>query len=353
MHRILITGGAGFIGANFVRYALAQTDAAICVVDKLTYAGSSLNLVADPRVAFIEADIAHRDMMERTFARVYPTHVVNLAAETHVDRSIDGPAAFVETNSTGTFILLDAARQLAPQCRFLQVSTDEVYGALGATGYFTEQSPYAPTSPYAATKAAGDHLARAYGKTYGLATFVTHCTNNYGPYQHPEKLIPRLITQALAGQPLPVYGDGLQVRDWLHVEDHCAALLAVLLNGEPGETYDVGGSCERTNLTVVEAVCDILARWQPSRDYRALVTHVADRPGHDRRYAIDATKIRTALGWAPRRTFDDGLRETISWYLQHADWSQATRARYDGARLGLGTGAGYTSERAPLQRGVY
>jgi len=277
------------------------------------------------------------------FAAHRPRAVVNLAAETHVDRSIDGPAPFVETNVVGTFVLLEAARQMRESAderrdfRFIHVSTDEVYGTLGPTGMFSEETPYAPNSPYAASKASADHLVRSYFHTYGLPAIITNCSNNYGPYQFPEKLIPLMILNALDGRPLPIYGDGGNVRDWLHVEDHCAGLLTVLQRGRPGEKYNIGGGNERTNLEVVDRLCDALDELRPqASSYRRLKTFVADRPGHDRRYAIDAAKIRRELGWAPRHSFEPGLRETVQWYLDHRDWCERVQAgRYNRERLGL------------------
>jgi dTDP-glucose 4,6-dehydratase len=359
MRTLLIAGGAGFIGSNFVHHALDRTSHRLIVVDKLTYAGSLLNLerpLASGRVHFVEADIADRDSMERLFSEERPDGVVNLAAETHVDRSIDRPDPFIETNIRGAFVLLEAARRFlaeAPRAardtfRFLHVSTDEVYGTLGAEGAFTEETPYAPNSPYAASKAAADHLVRAYFHTYGVPTLLTNCSNNYGPYQYPEKLIPLMVMAAVDGKPLPVYGDGGNVRDWLHVEDHCDGILLVLERGRVGEKYNIGGGAERNNLEVVNAVCEALERLYPAAEnpalkdrhvrYAGLKTFVPDRPGHDRRYAIDATKILRELGWAPRRTFEEGLEATVRWYLEHRDWCEAVRAgRYQGERLGLGT----------------
>jgi len=349
MSTILITGGAGFIGSNLVHHILAHTSDRIVVVDKLTYAGSLLNLdqaLNDPRLTFVRADIADADHMARIFAETRPDAVVNLAAETHVDRSIDRPQAFIETNVVGTFTLLDAARKhaglLGPaerdRFRFLHVSSDEVYGTLGATGVFSEDTPYAPNSPYAASKAAADHIVRSYFHTYGLRTLITNCSNNYGPYQYPEKLIPLMTLNALEARPLPIYGDGGNVRDWLHVDDHCAGLLLVLRKGRPGEKYNIGGGNERTNLEIVDRICDALDEIEPAgASRRSLKAFVSDRPGHDRRYAIDATKIRRELGWAPARTFDQGLRETVEWYVAHREWCAAVQAgRYDRERLGLG-----------------
>jgi dTDP-glucose 4,6-dehydratase len=356
MSTLLVTGGAGFIGANLVHHALEHTGDALVVVDKLTYSGNLLSLeqpLKDPRVTFVRADIGDRSAMTRVFAEHRPRAVLNLAAETHVDRSIDSPRPFIDTNVTGTFVLLETARQFVAGLdatardafRFLHVSTDEVYGALGPTGAFREETPYAPNSPYAASKAAADHLARAYFHTYGLPVLITNCSNNYGPYQFPEKLIPLMILNATEGRPLPVYGDGGQVRDWLHVDDHCAGLLLVLENGRPGEKYNVGGGNEHTNLEIVDRLCEALEALRPSASnarltgrggYHALKTFVADRPGHDRRYAINATKITRELGWKARHGFDDGLRATVAWYLEHRDWCEKVQAgRYDRQRLGL------------------
>jgi dTDP-glucose 4,6-dehydratase len=348
MATLLITGGAGFIGSNLVHHALGETSHRLIVVDKLTYAGSLLSVeepLRDPRVTFVEADIADAAAMAHVFAVERPDAVINLAAETHVDRSIDSPKPFVDTNIVGTFTLLEAARKhigtLAPDARgafrFLHVSTDEVYGSLGRTGAFTEDTPYAPNSPYAASKAAADHLVRSYFETYGLPTLVTNCSNNYGPYQFPEKLIPLTILNALERRPLPIYGDGSNVRDWLHVRDHCAGLLLVLDRGRPGRKYNIGGASERTNLQIVDAICDTLDTIAPgAASFRTLKTFVADRPGHDRRYAIDAARIRSELGWEPAHTFESGLRETIAWYVGHRDWCAAVQdGRYDRERLGL------------------
>ena len=307
-------------------------------------------------MTFVQADIADRDAMARVFADARPAAVLNLAAETHVDRSIDSPRPFIDTNIVGTFALLEAARHFVAGLpgaeragfRFLHVSTDEVYGSLGPTGRFSEQTPYAPNSPYAASKASADHLVRAYFHTYQLPVVLTNCSNNYGPRQFPEKLIPLVVLNGVDGRPLPVYGDGGNVRDWLHVDDHCAGLLLVLAKGRVGEKYNIGGGNERSNLEVVDLICDALdERCPPAanaallsrhvQSYRALKTFVSDRPGHDRRYAIDATKIRRELGWAPRHTFEDGLAATVRWYLEHRDWCEAIQAgRYDRERLGLG-----------------
>ena len=346
---LVITGGAGFIGSNFVHHALAETTDDVVIVDKLTYAGSLLNLeqpLVSSRVTFVRADIADEAAMSRLFAERRPDAIVNLAAETHVDRSIDSPHAFIETNVVGTFTLLDVARRylatLAPpdrsRFRFLHVSSDEVFGTLGPSGTFSEDTPYAPNSPYSASKAGADHIARAYFHTFGLPVLITNCSNNYGPFQYPEKLIPLVVLNALDGRPLPIYGDGGNVRDWLHVADHCAGLLRVLHDGTPGEKYNIGGGSERTNLEVVDHICDALDAAKPAAvSYRSLKTFVPDRPGHDRRYAIDATKIRRELGWAPQRSFEEGLRETVEWYVGHRDWCAAVQAgRYQRERLGLG-----------------
>ncbi len=346
--RMIVTGGAGFIGCNFVRHALAHTGAEVLVLDKLTYAGSleSLAEVAgNPRYSFVQADIANRREVRDVFADFRPTQIVNFAAESHVDRSIDGPGEFVRTNIVGTFELLEAARHHAAALatdereafRFLHVSTDEVYGSLGATGLFTEETPYAPNSPYAASKAAADHLVRAYFHTYGLPALVTNCSNNYGPYQFPEKLIPLMILSAIGGKPLPIYGDGSNVRDWIYVEDHCAGVLLALERGRPGEKYNLGGGNERTNLQVVDRICEILDQELPGRaSYAELKTFVQDRPGHDWRYAIDAEKVRSELGWKARHNFESGLRETVRWYLDQRGWCDAVATESQRQRLGLG-----------------
>ena len=329
---ILITGGAGFIGGNFVRRLLShRPNVRVVNLDALTYAGSLNNLreVQDhPRHTFLHGDICDATLVRRIFAEHAIRTVVHFAAESHVDRSVTGPAAFIQTNVVGTFTLLEAARESwanrSEPCRFLHVSTDEVYGALGPDDpAFTESTPYAPNSPYSASKASSDHLVRAYGRTYGLPVLTTNCSNNYGPYQYPEKLIPLMILNALTGKPLPVYGDGRQVRDWLYVEDHCDAILTVLDRGRVGETYNIGGGNEQTNLEIVGRICDLLDRLQPKQaggSYREQITHVQDRPGHDRRYAIDAGKIRAELGWQPAHAFDDGLAQTVRWYLANQDW---------------------------------
>jgi len=331
---ILVTGGAGFIGANFVLDWLHGSEEAVLNVDKLTYAGNVRTLKSlegDPRHAFARADICDRAALDALFAEYRPRAVLHFAAESHVDRSIHGPADFVQTNVVGTFTLLEAARnywngldnadKLA--FRFLHVSTDEVFGSLSATDpQFSENTPYAPNSPYSATKAGSDHLVRAYHHTYGLPTLTTNCSNNYGPYQFPEKLIPLLITNALAGKALPIYGDGQNVRDWLYVGDHCSAIREVLAHGKPGETYNIGGWNEKTNLEVVHTLCALLDELSPKAagSFRDQITFVTDRPGHDRRYAIDARKLESELGWKPAETFESGLRKSVNWYLDNQDW---------------------------------
>lgn len=338
---ILVTGGAGFIGSNFVLEWLATRDEPLVNLDKLTYAGNLENLISvqgDPRYRFVRGDVSDGDLLSRLLREHQPRAVVHFAAESHVDRSILGPDAFMQTNVLGTFRLLESVREywdtmsgdLRAGFRFLHVSTDEVFGALNeGDPAFDEQSPYRPNSPYAASKAASDHLVRAYHHTYGLPTLTSNCSNNYGPYQFPEKLIPLVLHRAVHGQHIPVYGDGRQVRDWLHVSDHCAALRHMLEAGEPGAVYAVGGSSERTNLEVVEALCDLLGDARPGRDYRSLVRMVKDRPGHDRRYAIDARRAMDTLGWAPQETFSSGLRKTMHWYLDNEDWvSRVTTGAY-------------------------
>ena len=331
---LLVTGGAGFIGSNFVLDWLAQSDEPVLNLDALTYAGNMENLAAldgDPRHVFVRGDICDRALIDRLLAEHRPRALLHFAAESHVDRSIHGPAAFVRTNVEGTFTLLEAARAywhgVPPSeraaFRFHHVSTDEVYGSLGPDdAAFTETHPYQPNSPYSASKAASDHLVRAWFHTYGLPVLTTNCSNNYGPYHFPEKLIPLMIVNALAGKPLPIYGDGLNVRDWLYVKDHCAAIRAVLAHGRPGEVYNIGGWNERTNRQIVDAVCALLdeLRPDPSGPYRRLISFVTDRPGHDRRYAIDARKIERELGWRPAETFETGIRKTVQWYLDHEGW---------------------------------
>ncbi|MDD5402920.1 MAG: dTDP-glucose 4,6-dehydratase [Sulfuricella sp.] len=334
---ILVTGGAGFIGSNFILDWIASERTPVVNLDKLTYAGNLENLAAlqgDPRHVFVHGDICDGALVGRLLREHKPRAIVHFAAESHVDRSIHGPADFIETNINGTFRLLEEARaywQELPQAekaafRFLHVSTDEVYGSLGPDDPpFSETTPYAPNSPYSASKAASDHLVRAYHHTYGLPTLTTNCSNNYGAYQFPEKLIPLIILNALNGKPLPIYGDGLNIRDWLHVGDHCTAIRAVLAKGRPGETYNIGGWNEKTNLDVVHTVCNILDELQPDSlltPHASLLTFVKDRPGHDRRYAIDARKIERELGWRPAETFETGMRKTVRWYLEHAGWIQ-------------------------------
>jgi dTDP-glucose 4,6-dehydratase len=346
----IVTGGAGFIGCNFVRLVLTGRDVRVVVLDKLTYAGhmaSLADVAVHPRFVFQQGDIADRALVERLVAEHRPRAIVNFAAESHVDRSIDGPGAFVQTNVVGTFELLDASRAYWATLdedgrrafRFLHVSTDEVYGTLGPTGAFHEETPYAPNSPYAASKAAADHLVRAWFHTYGLPVIITNCSNNYGPYQFPEKLIPLVTLNALEGKPLPVYGTGQNVRDWLHVGDHARALRLILTRGEPGRTYNVGGASERTNLEVVRGICRVLDELRPDaphRPHEQLITFVTDRPGHDLRYAIDASRIERELGWSPRETFESGLARTVAWYLENRRWWQRVQdGSYQRERLGL------------------
>lgn len=331
---ILVTGGAGFIGSNFVLDWLAATDEPVLNLDALTYAGNPDNLAAvrsNPRHVFVQGDITDRALLDALLAQYRPRAVLHFAAESHVDRSIHGPGAFVRTNVEGTFTLLEAVRAFwgslegsaREAFRFHHVSTDEVYGSLGPQDpAFTETTPYAPNSPYSASKAASDHLVRAWHHTYGLPVLTSNCSNNYGPYHFPEKLIPLMIVNALAGKPLPVYGDGQNVRDWLYVTDHCSAIRAVLARGRPGETYNIGGWNEKANVEIVRTVCALLdeLRPDPAGPHARLITFVKDRPGHDRRYAIDARKIEHELGWRPAETFETGIRKTVRWYLEHADW---------------------------------
>jgi dTDP-glucose 4,6-dehydratase len=346
--KIVVTGGAGFIGSAVCRHLVRETDAHVVNVDKLTYAANlrSLEPIANsPRYTFIRADICDRDAMDAVFVRHAPDAVMHLAAESHVDRSIDGSDTFIRTNVLGTHCLLEAARaywmrlpaERAHAFRFLHVSTDEVYGSLGPDGAFSEETAYDPSSPYSASKAAADHLAGAWFRTFGLPVVISNCSNNYGPYHFPEKLIPLVILNALEGKPLPVYGNGSNVRDWLYVEDHARALHLVLTKGQLGEKYNVGGRNERTNLAVVEAICDTLDRLVPAgSSRRGLITFVADRPGHDRRYAIDASKLERELGWRARHDFDSGLAETVRWYLDNRAWWEPLRKGvYAGERLGL------------------
>jgi dTDP-glucose 4,6-dehydratase len=338
---IIVTGGAGFIGSNFVLSWIGNTKSGVVNLDALTYAGNRKNLVSldsDPRHVFVKGDIGDESLVASLFKTHQPRAIVHFAAESHVDRSISGPAAFVQTNVVGTFSLLQAAKKYwetlsaeeQAKFRFLHVSTDEVYGTLRPDDpAFTETTPYAPNSPYAASKAGSDHLVRAYFHTYGFPVLTTNCSNNYGPYQFPEKLIPLMILNALEGKPLPVYGDGLNVRDWLYVEDHCAAIRLVLERGQLGETYNVGGSSERTNIDVVTAICDILDELQPNASLgsrRNLISYVQDRPGHDRRYAIDASKITRELGWRPEQQFESGTRKTVKWFLDNMDWVNDVRS---------------------------
>lgn len=332
---ILVTGGAGFIGSNFVMDWLAQSDEPVLNLDKLTYAGNLQNLASlegDSRHVFVQGDIGDKALVSSLLQQYRPRAILNFAAESHVDRSISGPDDFIQTNIVGTFNLLEATRgwwmslpeQEKQDFRFLHVSTDEVYGSLTPDApAFTETHPYEPNSPYSASKAASDHLVRAYQHTYGLPTLTTNCSNNYGPYHFPEKLIPLMIVNALAGKPLPVYGDGMQIRDWLYVKDHCSAIRRVLEAGRVGETYNVGGWNEKANIDIVKLICERLDTLRPRTDgqsYAAQITYVTDRPGHDRRYAIDARKIERELGWKPQETFDTGIAKTIAWYLEHQEW---------------------------------
>lgn len=377
--KLLITGGAGFIGSAVIRHIINNTKDEVVNLDKLTYAGNleSLAEVSESsRYAFEQVDICNRAEVDRVLAEHQPDAIMHLAAESHVDRSIDGPAAFIETNIVGTYTLLEAARQYwqgldeqhRTNFRFHHISTDEVYGDLGehpsplagegqgergqdpvgrierseirqpdTLPLFTEQTPYAPSSPYSASKASSDHLARAWQRTYGLPVLVTNCSNNYGPYHFPEKLIPLVILNALENKPLPVYGKGDQIRDWLYVEDHARALYRVVTEGKPGETYNIGGHNEKQNIEVVQTICDILQELRPQENsYRGLITHVKDRPGHDRRYAIDAGKIQRELGWSPDETFETGIRKTVEWYLNNLDWCQRVQdGSYQRERLGV------------------
>lgn len=357
--KIIVTGGAGFIGSAVVRQLVAATDATVINLDNLTYAGNLESLAAaadDPRYLFAQIDICDGPRVDELFARHAPDAVLHLAAESHVDRSIDGPGAFVDTNLIGTYTMLEAARRhwegldatARADFRFVHVSTDEVFGSLGPTGAFTETSRYQPNSPYAASKAGADHLVRAWRHTYGLPVIVSNCSNNYGPYQFPEKLIPLLILKALAGEPMPIYGTGDNVRDWLYVEDHAAALRLVLANGEPGETYGIGGRSESTNIEIARAICalmDELVPDSPHRPHENLIKFVEDRPGHDKRYAIDCAKIERELGWTPGQDFDTGLRRTVEWYLANRTWwERILSGAYRGERLG-------TNSRG-TQRGV-
>ena len=351
--RIIVTGGAGFIGSAVVRHIISDTDDAVCVVDKLTYAGNleSLAPVSDsPRFRFEKVDICDRAELDRVFADFRPTHVMHLAAESHVDRSIDGPGEFIQTNIVGTYTLLEAARKYfasldeagKAEFRFHHISTDEVYGDLeGPEDFFHETTAYAPSSPYSASKASSDHLVRAWKRTFGLPTMVTNCSNNYGPYHFPEKLIPLVILHALDGRELPVYGKGLQIRDWLYVEDHARALYLVAMRGVPGETYNIGGHNEKRNIDVVRKICALLDELRPRADHRSYaeqIVFVKDRPGHDLRYAIDAAKIGRELGWKPLETFESGIRKTVEWYLANRDtWcAHVLSGEYKMERLGAG-----------------
>ena len=342
--RVLVTGGSGFIGSALVRHLLAEGHT-VLNVDALTYAGNPRNL-ADietlARYSFLKADIADAPAINQAFETFAPERVYHLAAESHVDRSIDGPGAFIMTNVVGTFVLLDAALAHARRAdamdtfRFVHISTDEVYGSLGATGLFTEQTPYAPNSPYSASKAGSDHLVRAWTHTYGLHTVISNCSNNYGPRQNAEKLIPTIVRNALMGRPIPIYGDGKNVRDWLFVEDHVEALIAIAGKGEPGEKYNVGGHNEIENIRIAAAICDLMDEFAPRSGgaYASQITYVKDRPGHDRRYAIDATRARDEIGWTPRHTFEAGLRKTVRWYVDNQDYWRAGAETE--TRLGLG-----------------
>ncbi|MBT3193514.1 MAG: dTDP-glucose 4,6-dehydratase [Verrucomicrobia bacterium] len=347
--RIIVTGGAGFIGSALIRQLVSHTEHEVLNIDKLTYAGNLASLKGveeSPRYAFCQADICDADKMREIVATFRPDAIMHLAAESHVDRSIDGPGAFVETNVVGTFNLLAAAQahwERLPeadraQFRFLHISTDEVYGSLGETGFFTEETPYDPRSPYSASKAASDHFVQAWWHTYGMPVLMTNCSNNYGPYHFPEKLIPLVILNAMDEKPLPIYGKGDNVRDWLYVDDHAKALQLVLETGTPGEGYNVGGNNERTNLRVVETICDVLDEIKPRtvcKSYRELITFVKDRPGHDKRYAIDSSKLQRELGWKPEHTFETGIHNTVKWYLDNEWWWKPIReAKYAGERLG-------------------
>lgn len=345
---VFLTGGAGFIGSALVRYLIADTDATVVNIDKLTYAGSLHSLGSAAKHArhkFHQEDIVDHSTMQRLVDEYQPDCIMHLAAESHVDRSIDGPGEFITTNVVGTYTLLEVARQYygtlsgskKDNFRFHHISTDEVYGSLGATGLFTETTRYKPNSPYSASKASSDHLVRAWHKTYHLPVVISNCSNNYGPYQFPEKLIPLVIQKAITGEPLPIYGKGDNVRDWLFVDDHVKALWRIVNDGTPGEVYNVGGHNEKTNIEVVETICQILDDIKPRADgvpYKEQITFVKDRPGHDRRYAIDASKIAATLKWTPAETFETGIRKTVEWYLANGDWIKAVSKNYDGGRLG-------------------
>jgi len=348
--KIFITGGAGFIGSALIRYLIKETTHEVVNIDKLTYAGnleSLLPIASDPRYHFEQVDICDAAKINALFEQYQPDAIMHLAAESHVDRSIDGPLEFVHTNVMGTAVLLDESKKYWSQLdkekqvsfRFHHVSTDEVYGSLGETGLFTEKTAYDPSSPYSASKSSSDHMVRAWHRTYGLPVVITNCSNNYGPYQFPEKLIPLILLNAKAGKPLPIYGKGNQIRDWLYVDDHAKALFRVLEKGKLGETYNIGGNNEKTNMEVVNTICDILSELLPDSEYAPftqLITYVADRPGHDLRYAIDATKIKDDLDWEPAETFETGIRKTLEWYLENPEWCQhVLDGSYQGERLGL------------------
>lgn len=345
--RVLVTGGAGFIGSAVSRHLVLNAGHHVLVYDKLTYAGT-LSSLADisenPLFSFVQGDVCDRDALNEAFRTFQPDWVVHLAAESHVDRSITGSAPFINTNIIGTFTILEVAREywtgLAPgrkdTFRFLHASTDEVYGSLGPTGSFSETSPYDPSSPYSASKAAADHLAKAWHRTYGIPILLTNCSNNYGPYQFPEKLIPLSLLRALASQPLTLYGTGTNVRDWLHVEDHARALKAILEKGRPGETYNIGGNCERQNIDILKSICRFMDEVRPdTAPHEKLITYVEDRPGHDARYAVNSSKIHSELGWSPQVEFEEGLRDTMRWYMENAKWWAPLSKQYDGSRLGL------------------
>lgn len=350
--RVLITGGAGFIGSALIRHLIENTNVHVLNLDKLTYAGNLLSLKSvdqSPRYHFAQVDICDREALEKAFVEFSPDIIMHLAAESHVDRSIDGPGEFIQTNIVGTYTLLQVSldywkglsSEKKANFRFHHISTDEVYGALGIEGLFTEETPYAPNSPYSASKASSDHLVRAWRETYGLPTLLTNCSNNYGPYHFPEKLIPLIILNALSGKSLPVYGAGDQIRDWLYVEDHARALYLIATQGKIGESYNIGGHNERKNIDVVHAICDILEELLPKKPanvlyYRDLIAHVADRPGHDKRYAIDASKIYREFGWVPHETFESGIRKTVQWYLQNQEWCNSVLdGSYQLERLGV------------------